>query len=32
MDFIDEENFILLPSNVMILNPMQEGEQFDFFS
>jgi hypothetical protein len=32
MDFTDEQNFIFLPFDVVILNPMQEGEQFDFFS
>jgi hypothetical protein len=32
MDFTDEQNFILLPFDVVILNPMQEGEQFDLFS
>jgi hypothetical protein len=32
MEFTNEQNFTLLPFDVVILNPMQEGEQFDFFS
>jgi hypothetical protein len=32
MDSIDERNFILLPSNVVILDPIQKGEQSNFLS
>jgi hypothetical protein len=32
MDFIDAQNFILLPSNVVILSQVQKGEQSNFFS
>jgi hypothetical protein len=30
MDSLDEQNFTLLPSDVVILDPVQKREQFNF--